>query len=132
MNGGAENDTYLFNLGDGKDRIQESSGNDTILFGDGIKQENIKFSKSGNNLLLSILGTEDTIQVNNQFGSEANRVEYFQTSDGSMVDYSKLDLMIQAMASFEDTTGMMWEEAVENKNETATDLINQWWVKETV
>ena len=82
--------------------------------------------------MLSFLGTEDTIQVNNQFGSESNRVEYFRTSDGSFIDYTKLDLMIQAMASFEDTTGMMWEEAVENKNETANDIINQWWTKDTI
>ncbi len=33
------------------------------------------------------------------------------------------------MASFEDTYGMSWQDAVEQKNEHATELLNQWWVK---
>ena len=102
------------------------------MFGEGIKAEDIKFTRSGNNLLISVLETGDSIQVSNQFRWDSDRVETIRTSDGSFIDYTKLDLMIQAMASFEDTTGMMWEDAVENKNETATDLLNQWWVKETI
>ena len=102
------------------------------MFGEEIEAEDLKFTRSGNNLLISVLGTEDSIQVSNQFRWESSRVETIRTSDGSFIDYTKLDLMIQAMASFEDSTGMMWEEAVENKNETANDLINQWWTKDAI
>lgn len=134
--GGYGNDTYIFGCGYGQDTITESDpteGNlDTVRFGEDIRKEDIRFSRSGNNLLVSILGTQDSIQVKDQFGNEACRVECFQAGDGSFVDYTKLDLMIQAMASFEDTTGMMWEQAVENRNETAENLISQWWVKEAV
>ena len=132
LQGSYGDDTYIFNLGDGEDTIQEYYGTDQIVFGEGIKAEDIKFTRSGNNLLISVLETGDSIQVSNQFRWDSDRVETIRTSDGSFIDYTKLDLMIQAMASFEDTTGMMWEDAVENKNETATDLLNQWWVKETI
>ena len=33
-----------------------------------------------------------------------------------MLDYTKINVIIQAMASFEDTTGVKREDAVEQKN----------------
>ena len=88
------------------------------------------FSKNGYDLNISIIGQEDRITISNYYCNDSYKVESFQTSDGSILDYSKIDLMIQAMASFEDTTGMMWEEAVQNQNEQANDIVNQWWTKE--
>ena len=125
-------DTYVFNLGDGQDTIIESSGNDRIIFGDGIEYSNLMFAKQGNHLKISLIGGEDSITVSNYFYHDNYKVEAFETSDGSTLDYTKLNVMIQAMASFEDTTGMMWEDAVEQNNEQANDMINQWWTKEAV
>ena len=44
----------------------------------------------------------------------------------------KLDIIIQTMASFEDSYGMSWQDAVKQKNDHAMDLMNQWWVKKTL
>ena len=98
-------------------------------FGD-INIEDLVFSKNGNDLNISIIGQEDKITISNHYYNNSYKVESFQTADGSTLDYSKIDLMIQAMASFEDETGMMWQDAVQNNNEQANDIINQWWTKE--
>ena len=133
LNGGAGDDTYIFNLGDGQDTIRENGdGADRILFGEGIESSDLMFEKEGNNLKISVIGQNDTITVSDYFYNDNYKVEAFQTSDGSVLDYTKLNVMIQAMASFEDTTGMMWEDAVEQKNEQANDIINQWWTKEAI
>ena len=88
--------------------------------------------RDGNNLKIALLGEDDTVTISNYFYDDWYKVEAFQTSDGSVLDYPKLNVMIHAMASFEDTTGMMWEDAVEQKNEQANDIINQWWTKEAI
>ena len=132
LNGGAGDDTYIFNLGDGQDVIKESEGTDTIMFEEGIESSDLMFAKEGNNLKISVIGQNDTITVSDYFYNDNYKVEAFQTSDGSVLDYTKLNVMIQAMASFEDTTGMMWEDAMEQKNEQANDIINQWWTKEAI
>jgi hypothetical protein len=36
------------------------------------------------------------------------------------------------MASFEDMDGMSWQEAIEQKNEHAMELMNEWWIKKAV
>ena len=132
LNGGAGDDTYLFNIGDGQDTITEGKGNDRIVFGEGIEKSDLIFAREQNHLKISLAGREDTITVSNHFGNEDYRVESFQTVDGSILDYTKLNVLIQAMASFEDTTGMMWEDAVVQKNEEVNDMINQWWTKEVI
>ena len=53
--GETENDTYYFNLGDGEDIIfdDESSQNaDRIVFGEGIKAEDVYMERSGNDLII--------------------------------------------------------------------------------
>lgn len=130
--GGAGDDTYIFNIGDGQDTISEQSGNDQIIFGTGISSKDLTFAREGNNLKISVIGQQDTITISNYYYNNDFKVESFHTSDGSVLDYTKLDLMIQAMASFEDTTGMMWRDAIESNNEQANDIINQWWTKEAV
>jgi Ca2+-binding RTX toxin-like protein len=69
--GGNGNDTYVFNLGDGQDIIQDldgSTGNiDVITFGKGILAENVSVERKGENIELSIKGTEDKIIIANYF-----------------------------------------------------------------
>ena len=43
MNGGAGDDTYIWNLGDGLDTIYDAGNNDTISFGDGISFSDLAF-----------------------------------------------------------------------------------------
>ena len=46
--GGEGDDTYVWNLGDGFDHIYDSSGSNSIEFGEGITLENLSFERSNN------------------------------------------------------------------------------------
>ncbi len=130
--GGADNDTYIFNLGDGNDVINEqgyASAADKVVFGEGVSIDDIVFSKSGNNLVIGYADTDDSVTIINQNSSSYYQIENFATSDGYTIDYSKVNQLIQAMASFEADTGMSWTEAVEQGNETATGIVSEMWVK---
>ena len=130
--GGADNDTYVFNLGDGNDTIDEqnaNSENDRILFGEGISARSLYAARSGNDLVMSILGTDDTITITNHFSSVGYAVENFELSDGQAITNVQLNQLIQSMASFENETGMMWNDAVAQNNETAMSIIDNIWVQ---
>ena len=146
-------DTYIFNLGDGADIINDNNGYDRVIFGEGIVSSDVTFLKERNNLVVSVR-SGDSITVLDYFSNDNYKIESFQTFDGSELDViimepvmmapgsaqscnssgvnTGLNVMIQAMASFEDTTGMMWEDAVEQKNEQTNDSLNQWWTKEAI
>jgi len=93
--GGQGNDTYIFNIGDGQDRIHDEAGTDKVLFGEGITQEQVKFISAGYNRLAVVLlddngnETNDRIIINgglNRNGAEL--VESFEFSDGSTLSFT--------------------------------------------
>ncbi|MBS4774052.1 MAG: hypothetical protein KHX55_07260, partial [Proteobacteria bacterium] len=101
LNGGAGDDTYVWNLGDGIDTIIESGGNDKIVFGQGINQNNLSFVRIGSDLKIMIDGDEvKGIQISEQFGNNDKKVETLEFADGSTMDISAADQLVQAMSSF--------------------------------
>lgn len=54
--GGAGNDTYIWNLGDGEDFIQDTSGSDTLLLGRGITEEMVKVFGAGSLSISTVSG----------------------------------------------------------------------------
>ncbi|MFC1835194.1 calcium-binding protein [Thermodesulfobacteriota bacterium] len=100
------NDTYIFRVYSGHDTIVESDptpGNtDTIWLGSNLTPEDIVLRRLGNNLILSIEASSDTLTVRDFFrnGSTLNRIEQIQFWDGTVWTY---DDMIRA--AFAPTDG---------------------------
>ncbi|WP_433691742.1 calcium-binding protein [Herbaspirillum seropedicae] len=105
--GGAGNDTYVFARGDGQDLIADQDatrGNiDTLQLSD-LRQTNLWFSQSGNDLQIDVLGGSDRITIKDwyQGGSSGsdNHIERIRTADGNTLYDSDVDKLVQAMASF--------------------------------
>jgi Ca2+-binding RTX toxin-like protein len=103
LNGGTGNDTYHFGRGDGQDTIYDydtASGNTDILnFKEGIAADQIWFCKSGNNLEVILIGTDDKITISNWYSGTAYRIERFETSDGAVLSDAKVQTLVDAMAN---------------------------------
>ena len=74
LNGGNGADTYIFNIGDGTDNIDNYDINgwrsDKILFGEGILPEDIRLTRSGNDMIITNTRSEgDVITLSNAFKS---------------------------------------------------------------
>ena len=84
------NDTYIFRRGSGQDTIidaDSTAGNiDTIWLGSNLTPEDVTLKRSGNNLVLKINDTTDTLTVQNYFGNNStiNRIEQIQFMDGTV------------------------------------------------
>ena len=104
MNGSYGHDTYLFNLGDGIDTINEFRGHqytDVLSFGDGITVSDLWFTRAENNLRIDVLGTDDSVVINNWYSSTSYRLDSFSASDNSVLYTNQVDQLVAAMAVFD-------------------------------
>ena len=92
LNGGTGNDIYFFEPGDGQDTINENqadSSRDIIVFGVGITPNDITVTRDGADMVLLIGTNGDSLRIVNQFTSTIYQIEYFEFSDGSLLDKSE-------------------------------------------
>ncbi|MFU6379235.1 calcium-binding protein, partial [Metapseudomonas otitidis] len=95
---------YLFELGNGQDLITEVGGNDTLLFTQGINSTDLWLQRTGNNLELSVLGSDDKVTISNWYASASNHVETIKTADGKTLLDSQVQNLVNAMAAFAPPT----------------------------
>lgn len=94
-------DTYRWGQGAGSDTIADAGGAlDHVALSAGITKEQLSFSRSGNHLQLKIAGRTDSLTLENWHTSASSRIEEFRLSDGSKVLATEVQLLIQAMATF--------------------------------
>lgn len=103
LNGGAGNDTYLFGRGGAADTLVDSdssAGNaDLLLLDAGIDHDQLWFRQVGNGLEISVIGSADQVTVSNWYGGAGNHVEKIQVADGLYLLDSRVEQLVQAMAS---------------------------------
>ena len=91
LEGGAGSDTYVFNPGDGVDRIFDSGGVDTLQFGSGITPDSLSFGLGS--LLVRVGNQGDAIHIesfNPDDPLSSSSIEKFQFADGTILDAAEL------------------------------------------
>lgn len=96
-------DTYIFNLGDGKDLLIERRANeafsnveptaDTLSFGEGIAASDLSFHRRGLDMVIEHANGTDSITVQNWF-KEPNdhfKLEHFVFADGSELSQAEVE-----------------------------------------
>lgn len=127
--GGYGNDTYLFDIGSGLDVIYDydaTSGNmDAIQFN--VKSSDLIISHENNDIRIAIQGTEDSVTIQSWFSGSAYQTEVLKTADGNLLFNTQVEQLIQAMASFTETAGMSWNQALQEKPAEVSQLLAQYW-----
>lgn len=109
--GGPGNDTYVWNLGDGHDRIRninpsyQSASIDTLNLGEGITAEDITFSRTHSDLILAVskAGFEpQSLTLEEWFTNEDSRIDTVNLFTGEELDTSNLTLVIKG-TEFDDS-----------------------------
>ncbi|BCM25597.1 calcium-binding protein [Methyloradius palustris] len=93
LNGQTGSDTYIFNLGDGQDIINnyDDSATDSLKFGTGISESDITIGLSGSDLILSIANTTDQITIQNWGYGQDYRLDQVEFADGTSWDSAYLN-----------------------------------------
>ncbi len=122
LNGGTGYTSYKFGSTFAQDVVNNTYGGGTyangeIDFGSGVSLKNLWFAQSGNDLLITLLGTTDTIRVSGWFGSNYGaQVLAFNSADGSQLSNSAVSALVTAMATYQSansgfnpsTSGSQW------------------------
>ena len=138
--GDVGSDTYVFNLGDGHDRLIDSSnlfgiaGSNTLRFGAGIRTTDLVFTRDtrdpynfsltpdAGSLLIEIAGTSDSIKIYHQYNIHNNvsmGVDTFVFDDGTILSRAQIDQMISSSITGTDAaetlTGTAADELINGK-----------------
>lgn len=131
LKGGAGKDTYLFNRGDGQDKIFDNDGTsgntDTVLFGSQIDPMDLIISRSVNDLKLSVAGSSDRPTVQNWYADSSYHMELIQAGNGQQLVNTQVDQLTQAMATFSAQSGLTWEQAVAQRPEDVQMILAASW-----
>ncbi|MBN6151781.1 putative Ig domain-containing protein [Xanthomonas sp. AmX2] len=92
MTGGAGDNRYYFNRGFGRDIVHLEDGVDGLVFQDGIASHELAFTRSGDDLLVDLIGQADQVRIVNYF-SAGTRVTIF-TADGRAYGRADFDSAI--------------------------------------
>ncbi|MEW6707738.1 MAG: calcium-binding protein, partial [Pseudomonadota bacterium] len=110
LNGGTGNDTYVFGRGWGQDVINSydatAGKTDVIEFAVDIAPADIKATRSGDDLILSLAGSTDKVTVSSYFqqdGSGAYKVEQIRFADGTSWDVNTVKTLVMQGSSGADT-----------------------------
>jgi Ca2+-binding RTX toxin-like protein len=110
VKGGRGDDTYLFNLGDDIDVINERQGEDILRFGEGITEDDLWLWRDHKDLNIGIIGTEDQVTIEDWYrknhhkrgwhNNNDNRIEQIELSGGLVLLEGQIQQLVDAMASF--------------------------------
>jgi hypothetical protein len=110
LDGGLGNDIYRFGRGSGFDRVDNNesdsaTANDRVEFGVDIDFDQLWLTQSGNDLLLNVIGSSDTIRVQNWYSNSAAVADILRTADGKELTEARVQALVSAMAAFSPPTG---------------------------
>jgi Ca2+-binding RTX toxin-like protein/GH24 family phage-related lysozyme (muramidase) len=97
--GAAGNDTYLFGRGDGSDTIYETAGQDTLKLSSNVAYDQLWFRRSGSDLLVSIIGTRDSIRIGDWYGTPTARIENIMAGEHVLVEKA-VQAIVEGMSAF--------------------------------
>ncbi len=119
LTGGAGNDVYVFEPGNGQDIIVDidaTPGNsDVARFGASVDPLDLVIKRVGNDLVMSVHGSADSVAVRDWYLGPDHQVETIQAGDGRRLLGSQVQLLVQDMTSFSGSTGLTWDQAIDQR-----------------
>lgn len=126
---GDGDDTVMFGRGDGTDTLASAtegrSGHDIALFGADISHEQLWFSLSGSDLLVRVIGSNDTLRVLS-WTQLSGAIDEFRSGDGKSLMASNVAQLVQAMAAFSPPPVGQMTLSQEVRDQLAPTLAASW------
>ena len=104
---GGGSDTVVFGRGDGHDTVAadgfDAASTDKVMFGSGVKSDDLWFEESGADLKISVVGESDSLTLKDWFKSSitaAGRMDEFHLSSGEVLIESRVQELVEKMAGW--------------------------------
>jgi Ca2+-binding RTX toxin-like protein len=128
LDGGAGSDLYLFGSGSGQDTISNYDANaadiDVAHF-DNASIEDLWFTQSGNNLVISRVGSLDKVTVSNWYSGSAYQLDKIEAGSSFLLT-AQVQQLVTAMASFTPPVGVGSILTQDVKDQLYPVLVSAW------
>ena len=128
LNGGNGNDIYRFGLGDGQDLISNydaNAGSRDVLDVQGIASQDLWFTRSGNTLIVDMVGSDDQMRINNWFSGSAYQLDEI-SAGGETLYTAQVEQLVNARAAFDVPSGVGAVVPQSVQDELAPTLAASW------
>lgn len=101
LTGGSGDDDYLFGVGDGNDAINNddaASASLDELHISGADYDDLWSSRSGDDLIVDIVGSIDSVQINDWFTNTSDQLDAIYAGDRVLLS-NQVDQLVNAMAA---------------------------------
>lgn len=101
--GGKGNDSYVFKRGDGADTLVDNDGtwfNNDQLQITGATSRQLWLARQGNDLVVSIIGTQDKTSIQDWYLGSSHHVETITAGDGKTLTDARVNALVTAMSAF--------------------------------
>ena len=96
--------TNPITLGQGSVILSNNGATDTVALGASVNPDQLWFTQSGTDLVVSVLGSTENLTVKDWFNGLANQVSTFVAGNGQTLAGSNVEQLVQAMAAFSPPT----------------------------
>lgn len=105
LEGAGGNDVYVFDRGDGQDKVingvSGNTGPSSILkLQAGIKAADLWLAREGNNLLVAVLGSHDRVEIQDWFAADYRKLAAIELSNGLRLGSDAVELAIATQQSW--------------------------------
>ena len=130
LRGGYGDDTYIFNKGDGVDRIYDMNGlADEVRLKH--KLQDVIFERRSDDLVVYMPGSLDSVVIDSWYRGDNYKIETFTSEDGRFITHTQIESLIQAMSTFQKDTGMTWQQALSSQPSQVESIVTQYWTVPT-
>ena len=130
LRGGYGDDTYIFNKGDGVDRIYDMNGlADEVRLKH--KLQDVIFERRSDDLVVYMPGSLDSVVIDSWYRGDNYKIETFTSEDGKFITHTQIESLIQAMSTFQKDTGMTWQQALSSQPSQVESIVTQYWTAPT-
>lgn len=108
--GRSSRNVFFYARGDGRDSIQlhgdtrASAGRGTVNFLDDLSEQDLWFSRNGNDLDISVVGSSQGVDIKDWFSGPSHQVADIQVGNDKFMSGNKVDALVAAMAQFSPPT----------------------------
>ena len=98
LQAGLGGDVYRTSGAFGRDEITDTGGGDAVEFD--VNESTLWFSKNGNDLNVSVIGTQNGVTIKNWYSDSSAKIEEFYAGTGKLLTAAKVDSLVSAMSGF--------------------------------
>ncbi|MGB5764979.1 MAG: calcium-binding protein, partial [Sedimenticolaceae bacterium] len=84
------------------------------------------FSRNGDDLIVSVIGANDQVRIDEWFSSPSDRLEWIRSADGKLLADTSVEQLVSAMAAFNPSQAGILDGTVQVTESLRLEITAAW------